>query len=93
MIYAVIKNGDITQYVTGFKPEGEIVVVPNDVFSSIEEYEFTNGEFIKKPHQEQLPIQTTEQRIAIVEKENTKLKAELEVTQAVVDNLLFGGAL
>lgn len=31
------------------------------------------------------------EKIAETEKENTKLKSELEVTQAVVDELLFGG--
>lgn len=31
------------------------------------------------------------EKIAETEAENTKLKAELEVTQAVVDELLFGG--
>ena len=31
-------------------------------------------------------------KIAETEAENTKLKAELEATQAVVDELLFGGA-
>lgn len=31
------------------------------------------------------------EKIAKTEAENTKLKGELEVTQAVVDELLFGG--
>lgn len=33
------------------------------------------------------------EKIAETEAENTKLKAELEATQAVVDELLFGGVV
>ena len=33
------------------------------------------------------------EKIAETENENAKLKAELEVTQAVVDELLFGGEI
>lgn len=33
------------------------------------------------------------EKIATTEEENTKLKTELEITQAVVDELLFGGEM
>lgn len=52
---------------------------------------YSDGEFIKTPKPE--PELSIEERVAIQENENQQLKTQLEITQAVVDDLLFGGAL
>ncbi|WP_128426282.1 hypothetical protein [Gudongella oleilytica] len=68
MIYAKVKNGQIEQYVSGFKPDGEIVEVPEEVFENLNRYDYKNGSFTPKTVQETVQNKSIERRVSDLEK-------------------------
>lgn len=68
MIYAKVKNGQIEQYASGFKPDGEVVEVPEEVFKTLNRYDYKNGSFTPKTVQETAQNKSIERRVSELEK-------------------------
>lgn len=68
MIYAKIKSGQIEQYANGFKPDGEVVEVPEEVFENLNRYDYKNGSFTQKTVQETIQNKSIERRVSDLEK-------------------------